>query len=247
MKQHKPFYAVIIIGVVLFIALLTTQYIREDRTITLPVRTTETETETGDNKPDTENLNILSITPATVQAAVSTLSRPASYQRTQTVTLCWNGGESTTTSHVAVSGKMMRIDTQLKDGTICHILLRSERACVWYDNETNWVCIRADELSSDALQRMPTYETVLSLDSSRIVHAEYCLKDNVYCIYIQTAPDQNGYVEHYWISGQSGLLYAAERTQDGRVIYRFTATEPGNDTPDESLFLLPDGALFPIQ
>lgn len=246
MKQNKLFFVTITIGVVLFIALLATQYIlREDNTITLPVRTTENETE--DNGSDTEELNILSITPTTVQAAVSTLSRPASYQRTQTVTIYWNGGESTSTSHVAVSGAVTRIDTTLQDGTICHTLLRDDTACVWYDDDISWVAVRADQLSSDALQRMLTYESVLELDRNQIVHAEYGLKDNVYCIYIQTAPDLDGYAEHYWISAQSGLLYAAERTQGDQLIYRFTATEPGNETPDEALFLLPDGSVLAMQ
>ena len=246
MKYPKPFYAIVIAGVVLFIALLAAQHmLREDSTITLPMRTTETET--GDSNSDTEPLNILSITPATVQAAVATLSRPASYLRTQTVTLYWDGGENTVTSQVAVSGSTTRIDATLRDGTVCHTLLSGSSACVWYDDDTSWTTVRTDQFSPDALQQMPTYETVLELDSSEIAHAEYCTKDGVSCIYITTSPDLDGYAEHFWISVQSGLLYAAERTQGGEVIYRFTATEPGSEAPDQALFLLPDGSQFPAQ
>ncbi len=246
MKHRKPLYAIITVGTLLFLALLSTQHtLREDSTITLPVRTTESETDSSNN--DTGNLNILSITPSTVQAAISTLSRPASYQRTQTVVLYWNGGESAATAQVAVSGSITRIDTTLRDGTICHTLLNAETSCVWYDDETTWVTLSSDQHAADALQRMPTYESVLALDHSQIVQAEYCLKDSVYCIYIQTAPDPNGYTERYWISTQSGLLYAAERAVNDDVIYRFSATEPGIDPPDETLFLLPSGSPFPMQ
>ena len=246
MKHRRSLYSMLVVGIVFLVALLLTQYmLREDRTITLPTRTAETET--GSDKSDAEDLNILSITPSTVQVAISTLSRPASYQRTQTVTLYWSSGESTTTAQVTVSGSVTRIDTTLKDGTVCHTLLSGETACVWYDEDTAWVSMCADQFSSDALQRMPTYESVLDLDSALITQAEYCLKDGVHCIYVQTAPDADGYAQSFWISAQSGLLYAAERTHNGTVIYRFSATEPESDPPSESLFLLPDGSLFPAQ
>lgn len=246
MKHRSSIYSMLIVLTVFLVAFLLAQYaLRDDRTITLPTPTGETEP--GSDQSDAEDLNILSITPATVQAAISTLSRPASYQRTQTVTLYWNGGESTTTAQVTVSGGITRIDTTLKDGTICHTLLNTQLSCVWYDDETSWITMRADQLSADALQKIPTYESVLELDSSLITQAEYCLKDGVSCIYIQTAPDSDGYAQSFWISTQSGLLYAAERTHNDEVIYRFTATEPGNDPPPESLFLLPDGSQFPPQ
>ena len=246
MKHRKPFYAIIIIGIALFVALFAAQHmLREDSTITLPARRTESDTE--ENQTDTGDLNILSITPATVQSAVATLSRPASYERTQTITLYWNGGESSTTMQIAVRGVMTRIDSTLKDGTVCHTLLSGNTSCVWYDDDTSWTTVRSDHFSSDALLQMPTYESVLELDSSEIVHAEYCKRDDIACIYIITATDPDGYAEEYWISAQSGLLYAAERTHDGEVIYRFSATEPGSEAPDQALFLLPDGSLFAPQ
>ena len=246
MKHRKPFYAILTIGILLFIALLSTPYmLREDNTITLPVRTTETESDGNNNDP--VDLNILSITPSTVQAAVATLSRPTAYQRTQTVVIYWNGGESATTAQVAVRGGVTRIDATLKDGTVCHTLLNHKVSALWYDNETEWVTISAGEFSADALQRMPTYESVLELETAQILQAEYCQYNGVYCIYIQTAQDLDGYAEHYWISTQSGLLYAAERTLNGDLIYRFSATEPGIDPPNETLFLLPDGSRFPQQ
>lgn len=246
MKHRKPFYVIITIGIFLFIALLSTPHMLwEDNTITLPARTPESETD--DDKNNAVDLNILSITPATVQAAVSTLSRPTSYQRTQIVAIYWNGGESTTTAQVSVHGGVTRIDTTLKDGTVCHTLLSDEISCVWYDDETEWTTMRAQQFSADALQRMPTYESVLELDVTQIVQAKYCLHDGVYCIYIQTAPNLDGYAERYWISTQSGLLYAAERTVNDDVIYRFSATEPGIDPLDETRFFLPNGSQFPPQ
>lgn len=243
MKNRKTPLMIIILGMLLLVILLLAQHmLRERSTITLPERPAEADSSGGSS--DTKALNVLRITPETVQAAVATLSRPVSYQRSQTVVLYWEGGKSTTTAQVAAKNGVTRIDMTLPDGSVSHILFNGERFAVWYDEDKDWSLLRADQISPDALQRMPTYETVLDLPADRIVQAEFCQLSGVYCIYILTAPDADGYSESFWISVQSGLLYAAERTYNGNVIYRFSATEPNKDAPDEALFLLPDGSQF---
>ena len=49
--------------------------------------------------------------------------------------------------------------------------------------------------------------------------------------------------ERYWVSVADGLLYAAERTWNGGLVYRFTASPLDAELPEESLFLLPDGSV----
>lgn len=243
MKSRKTLFLIIILGTLLLVMLLFAQHmLRERSVITLPERPADADSSGDSSTP--ESLNVLRITPETVQAAVATLSRPASYQRSQAVILYWEGGKSTTTAQVAVKNGITRIDMSLPDGSVSHTLLTADRLAVWYDDEKDWSVLRADQISSDALQRMPTYETVLELSTSSIIQAEFCQLAGVYCIYIVTAPDADGYSESYWISVQSGLLYAAERTCNGNVVYRFSATEPDKDAPDEARFLLPDGSQF---
>ena len=89
---------------------------------------------------------------------------------------------------------------------------------------------------------MLTYETVRDLPAEEIAAADYRMKDALYCIYVETAPDSGGYTSRYWVSVADGLLYAAEREWGGEVVYRFTASAPDADLPDETLFLLPDGS-----
>ena len=60
---------------------------------------------------------------------------------------------------------------------------------------------------------------------------------------METAPDGSGYGERYWVSVADGLLYAAERTWNGGLVYRFTASPLDAELPEESLFLLPDGSV----
>ncbi len=244
MDNRKMTFVTIALGILLLATLVIAQRaLQEDSAITLPEHTTGTES--GEGIGSTETFNILSITPKTVQAAISTLSRPVSYQRTQTVELFWKDGKSSSVSQVAVSGGITRIDTSLGGNSVCHTLLADDTAAVWYDEDEEWALLRTGQFSSDWMQRMPTYETVLKLPATSISLAEYCEKDGVYCIYVETRPDKDGYADSFWISAASGLLLAAERTCHTELIYRFISSDPTGDAPDESLFLLPDGSAFP--
>lgn len=60
-----------------------------------------------------------------------------------------------------------------------------------------------------------TYEDILALPPERIAAADYRALEGVNCIYVETEPDEAGYVERYWVSVSSGLLAAAERECDG--------------------------------
>lgn len=241
MDKRKTAYLTIALGILFLVTLVIAQRtLKQANTIILPEQTTESDA--GGETESTEHLNVLSVTPETVQAAISTLSRPVSYRRTQTVETFWNGGESSSISQVCVSGGVTRIDTALGNNSMCHTLLTADKAAVWYDDDEEWALLRSDSFSADSLQRMPTYETVLQLPSSSIEQAEYTEKNGVYCIYVKTQPDKDGYADEYWVSAQSGLLLISERTCHGELIYRFTSADPDDETPEESLFLLPDGS-----
>ncbi len=188
-----------------------------------------------------ESLRVVEITPDTVRPAINTLSRPAVYSRTQTVETFWSGGSGTAVSKVYVSGGRTRIDTQLPDGSVRHMLLSGGAAAVWYDEEETWTTLDAAQLSGDAAQRMLTYETVRDLPVESIDEASYQRLDGVDCIYVSTLEGKDGYADRYWVSVSTGLLHMAERTYNGAVVYRFTASPLSDDPPAEELFLLPDG------
>lgn len=188
------------------------------------------------------SMNVIAVTPDTVQTAVNTLSRPAAYQRQQTVETFWSGGSGRTVSQVAVSGEYTRVDYTLVDSTAVHMLVTGGTAAVWYDDETDWVCLTAQAFSADIAQRMLTYEAVLELSVEDIAEADYRQRDGVPCIYLATREDESGRAERYWVSEDSGLLLAAERMEGGELIYRFTASEPSAEQPAASLFLMPDGS-----
>ncbi len=189
-------------------------------------------------------VSVVAITPDTVRPAVSTLSRPMAYQRTQTVETFWSGGSGKSVYQVAVSNGYTRLDTVLSDGSTLHQLSYGTAAVRWYDEESEYQEFKSEAFSSDAAQRMPTYETVRDLPSEDILRAEYVEREGVRCIFVETREDEAGRRLLYWISISSGLLLAAEGYQEETLTYRFTAAEPTGEPPDEGLFLLPDGSVW---
>lgn len=242
-KKNITYFSVGIAILLLATALfLTRGGPRQSGGIVLPAMPVDTETSGTDSGE--ESLNIISITPETVQPAISTLSRPSTYRRTQTVETYWSGGKGSSVSQVAVSGAYTRVDTAMPDGGSCHMLVVGENAAVWYDEEQTWYEFSAADYSADIAQRMLSYETVLDLPVSQILQAEYRQEDGVYCIYVTTRENDEGYMDSYWVSVSSGLLYKAERHLGNNLIYRFISSEPEGDSPEEENFLLPDGSVL---
>jgi len=241
MKKKTRIYTVIVLCILFAVSvfLLSRGRPQSDGSIVLPQMPADTDS--GGGKDAQEQLNIVSVYPATVQAAISTLTRPTAYQRTQTVETFWSGGSGSTDSQVAVSGDTTRVETALPDGGTCHILTDGDTAAMWYDEEERWTTFSSHQFTADVAQRMLTYETVLQLPVEDILDAEYQELDGIYCIYVATRPDADGYSDSFWVSVDSGLLYRAERFCEEQLIYRFSAAEPEAEPPEASRFLLPDG------
>ena len=68
--------------------------------------------------------------------------------------------------------------------------------------------------------------------------------DTVDCIFVETAVDDGGYVERYWVSVNDGLLCAAEKLQGEDVVYRMAGRTIDTTAPDADVFTLPDGTVL---
>ena len=95
----------------------------------------------------------------------------------------------------------------------------------------------ANAIKYDAI----SYEDVLALAPEQIAQADYRMVSDVRCIYVETAEDDWGYVQRYWVSVDTGLLAVAERLQDGETVYRMAALTVDETAPDAKTFTLPDG------
>lgn len=246
MDKKRMTYFTMGFGVLLLVVVLLLARAGLQDTVGITLPPVQTDSDSPGQNGAVGSLGVIQITPDTVQPAINTLSRPASYSRTQTVETFWSGSSEpgAELSQVHVSGGRTRVDTQLPDGGIRHTLISGSAAAVWYDEETEWVVLQAQQFNADAAQRMLTYETVRDLPVSGIDEAEYRDRDGVPCIYVSTLEGKDGYADSYWVSVENGLLYAAERTYNGEVVYRFTAGALSADAPAESLFLLPDGSML---
>ena len=181
------------------------------------------------------------VTPETVQSIVATLSRPDSYYRELTVETLWSEGSYTSTVQYWEDSGWSHVRQTLPSGAVRHDLIGPETSYYWYEGSSSWISRSADQYSADLAQRIPTYETVLSLDPDSIIETGYELRGSYPCVYVEVQSGENR-LERYWISTGNGLLISAEPEVNGSLVYRMTAYSPiQSPCPATASFSLPDG------
>ena len=128
-------------------------------------------------------------------------------------------------------------------GAQSHTISNGERTWVWYGGSELYY-ESAAAFTADEEQGIPTYEDILHLDKKRIAAADYRLLDTVDCIFVETAADDGGYIERYWVSVSDGLLCAAEKLQGEDVVYRMAGMSVDSGNVAEDAFTLPDGTVL---
>ena len=231
--------------VVLVVALMLASSMRPASHITLPKEQEKSEENTGDPATVRDTLTVVEVTTDTVQSAVATLSRPEAYSRTVRIQQFWNGGSGGFDTDVAVSGDWTRTDRVLPSGRTRHALTDGESTYIWYENSQKVYLGPSGSISADNEQSIPTYEEILNLPLETIAAADYrTIAENVNCIYVETAEDENGYTLRYWVSVDNGLLVAAEKLLNGETIYRMSGLQVELSFPAQERFTLPDGTIL---
>lgn len=232
-------WAFILVTIVVVLLMLTSTLQRPNR-IQLPA----TDISSGQTSADTEGndaLKVISVTPKTVQAAIESLERPEAYQRDVTVEQIWSGGSGTMELTTTVRDGWTRTDRTLPGGRVRHSVTDGETTHIWYNGDAAVYTAAAGDISADDEQGIPTYEDVLALPADQIVTADYRVISDVNCIYVETAPDEDGYVFRYWINVETGLLAVAEKLMGEEAVYRMAALTVNDTIPEANLFVLPDG------
>ena len=185
-------------------------------------------------------LTQVEVNPETVQAVVATLNRPDSYSRTLQVFHYWNGGGRTAEIRVWVRNGAVRLNIAGAEKEI-NYLLDGNELTLWYGSDTSrrYTYTGADARLGDSLQRIPTYEDILSLDPSSI-HEAGCFRteDGKWSILVSARNPDFNYLDVYYISLDTGLLTGAEQWDGDTLIYRMTAGEADLSAPSDQLFLL---------
>lgn len=189
-----------------------------------------------------ESIRRVEVTPETVQLVIERLERPENYSRTVVLERYWSGGSGQSNAQVAVSDGWTRLDAT-GNGDTRHVITGGDHSWVWYGDDKAYYS-GASALSADEEQSIPTYEDILRLDRSAIAVADYRTLDTTNCIYVETHPDEGGYVARYWISVENGLLAAAERVQGESAVYRMAGLSYESGTASAEAFTLPDGTVL---
>jgi len=213
--------------------------------ITLPSSDPPRDASAGDGA-SASGVTVVEITPETVQAAISSLSRPESYRRGMTVEYFWEGGDGKHQLAAIVREPWTRIDRVLPDGRTRVSVTNGETTYIWYgyDSGAEVYAAPAGEFSADVEQSIPTYEDILDLPAEDIAFADYRPLDSLTCIYVETAADGAGYSTRYWVSVENGLLVQAERLLGEETVYRMTSLYVDQTEYDASSFTLPDGTVL---
>ena len=187
-------------------------------------------------------LRQVEVNPQTVQAVVATLNRPDSYSRSIRVNTFWKGGSRTALIRVWVKGSLLRMNI-VGDAAEKNYLMEGDTVTLWYENDTSrlYTYTGSDPHLADGLQRIPTYEDILTLDPSAIRKAGCTMGENGKWCTLVAAEEQNfGYLDIYYISLDTGLLEQAEQWDGDTLIYSMSAGEAELSAPDDQLFLLPE-------
>lgn len=64
------------------------------------------------------------------------------------------------------------------------------------------------------------------------------------CICVETAADELGYRQRYWISVDSGLLVCSETLEGEQTVYRMSSYAVERPVPAGTQFALPDGTVL---
>lgn len=242
-KRNRITWAFVILTV-LTVALMLGNTLRRTTHIQLPATVPAAEDPTGETVHGDHPLTVVAVTPETVQSVIETLSRPVAYRRTVTVEQIWSGGSGTSKTSVVVLNGWTRTDFATAGGQTRHAITDEETTYIWYDDESAVYEAPAGDISADDEQHIPTYEDVLDLSVEEIAIADYGTYSGVNCIYVETAPDEAGYVLRYWISIDTGLLTAAEKLLDWEAVYRMVALSLDREAPAAKDFTLPDGRVL---
>ena len=232
-----------IVVMALVIAVMFGNNLRRPPHVVLP-DTTGTEDQTDQEGTDGGTLALVEVTPETVQTAIAMLHRPQQYRRTITIEQFWDGGSGTYEVSVLVYGSWTRTDRTLPDDRTRHTITDGATTYVWYDGDAAAYSAPAGGISADNEQTIPTYEDVLELPAEAIAQADYRTISDVNCIYVETEELADGSVLRYWISVDTGLLAASERTADGETVYRMGSLDADLSAPAAADLTLPDGTVL---
>ena len=237
-------FGILIIIAAISVMLLASFMLRDSNTIRLPDTSAPAEIP-SETQPDT--LDRIEVNPDTIQAVVSTLSRPESFSREVQIESFWEGGQSVNDISVTVLGNMTSLRILPSVGVEKRIIVTPETEYIWYRGDRTPyirnVRSSGDNFrAADEYQMLHTFEDILTLRSEDIIDAGYTDLDGEVSVYAMYLSREFAYMRIYYISLELGLIIAAvEYDANGTLVYRMTSGETIIGRVDPTAFVLPDG------
>ena len=199
----------------------------------------------NNTSPDQINLvygyQRVQITPENVQSVLQTMKRPEQYSQTILLHLYWGAGESSSVSIQGCKDGAYSAAKVIQGAQIQYNIWGNGVLYRWYQGNKTWYQGKATFMDHDLLQRIPTYETILSLPKGQIRSASYTMLDQKTCIYVEAVDGQAGNNIRYWIDATQGLLLRAEAYNGEQIIWRVEISDLTPSITNPALFFLPNG------
>ena len=240
-------FGVLFIAAVIGAMLLASFLRRDTDAIQLPEPQTYPEL-SGETEPD--DLNRVEVTRETVQAVVSELSRPGTYNRDVAIETFWTGGRVTYDINVSAANGTTSLRIAAPDGVEKRIIVSPEALYIWYRGDRTPYVGAAGSAgdgyrTADEWQMLVTYEDLLLLDRDNIIDAGYTEFGGEDCIYAEYRSPLLGYAKKIYVSIDLGLVTRAEEhDENGKLVYLMTAGDCIVGEADPAAFTLPDGTVI---
>ena len=237
-------FGILFIFAVISVMMLISYLRPEGGTLKLP-EPTETTGDPVEVEPDA--LNRVEITPETVQAVVSTLTRPETYSRELIIESFWDGGQTVFSIGTAVYGVMTSLRISPQVGNEKRIIVTPDTLYIWYGGDSTPFIggpgLTGDGYrTADEYQMLASYEDIAKLSVDDIVDAGYTQFEGEDCIYIEHFTKELGYTVKYYVSIRLGLITGSEEfDKTGKLVYSMRAGECRIGEIDPEMFTLPNG------
>ena len=231
----------LIVLAVLF-SLLINGSLRSEGDIVLPQSSTQIEDAVDIAKRNHRHISEVTVTADNVQAVTATLSRPQAYGYTAEKTYYYPSGSAVSMSLVRVSSDRGRVDVFDTSGRIYKQLVYTPgRVYMWGKDDVTYYTAERNGFSIEDEAGVPTYESILALDTADIIDAGVREHNGRLCVYLTSSYELGRYTRDWYVDIDSGLMYSCDTREDGELICSVVCRDVSIGEQESSLFVLPNG------
>lgn len=237
--KKRIIYGVIALVIIIAIVILVKAFGSTDdsHVITMPSPAVDS----GGNISD-DGISRLEVSSENVKVVLETLARAESFSRTYTIKTLWNGGESESTFNYWQKGDSIRMSIS-QGSTVRNILVLGNDLYVWYDGYSGFFKSKLSESSVskevDKFSELVTYEDIKEIPQEDILDAGYDVHLNQPCIFVEYKSGELNYVNHVYVSIDTGLLVSTEKHDGEELIYSMESVSTELSTPSDDIFSIP--------